>query len=401
MDLRELLDALFRWAHLIAGIMWVGNSMLFNWLDRNLEKSGQLTRLSQGKIFMVHSGAFYDVEKKLLEPGELPDTLHWFKWQNGLTWLTGISLLVIVYYFNHAAFLVDPSVHDVGPTIAITLSISSLFCGWLIYDGIWRTVGETNPRVATILSIAILFGAIFGFSQVFSGRAAYIQTGVLIGTLMTGNVWLVILPSQKELIAATRSGKDQDPKLSLAAKHRSIHNNYFTFPLLFIMLSNHFSAATTHHLNWLILIAVIVGGAGVRHFMNIRYLGGGRQLSTGAWLAPALGSLGIAAAGLMVISHMKPAPKYGLDHAVAFTRVQEIIGNRCLRCHSLHPSDDVFHAAPVGVMFDTPEQIETMATRIKYRAYDLGNMPFNNKTGITPSERAELAAWVDGGALLH
>lgn len=398
MDVRELLDALFRWAHLIAGIMWIGNSMLFNWLDRNLEKSGQLTRLSQGKIFMVHSGAFYDVEKKLLEPGELPEHLHWFKWQNGITWMTGISLLIVVYYFNGAAFLVDPSVHDVGPTIAITLSICSLFCGWLIYDGIWRTVGETNPRAATVISIVILFGAIFGFSQVFSGRAAYIQTGVLIGTLMTGNVWLVIMPSQRELIAATKAGRPQDPKYSIAAKHRSIHNNYFTFPLLFIMLSNHFSAATTHHLNWLILIAVIVGGAGVRHFMNIRYLGGGKQLATAAWLAPALVSLAIAVGGMMVISRVKPTPKYGVDHPVAFARVQEIIGNRCLRCHSLHPSDDIFKAAPVGVMFDTPEQIQTMATRIKYRAYDLGNMPFNNKTGITPTERAELAVWVDAGA---
>lgn len=401
MDVRELLDALFRWAHLIAGIMWVGNSMLFNWLDRNLEKSAQLTRLSQGKIFMVHSGAFYDVEKKLLEPGELPEHLHWFKWQNGITWLTGISLLVIVYYFNGAAFLVDPSVHDVGPTIAITLSISSLFCGWLIYDGIWRTLGESKPRAATVLSVVLLFGTIFGFSQVFSGRAAYIQTGVLIGTLMTGNVWLVIMPSQRELIAATTAGRPQDPKYSIAAKHRSIHNNYFTFPLLFIMVSNHFSAATTHHLNWLILIAVMVGGAGVRHFMNVRYLGGGKQLATAAWLAPALVSLAVAAGGLVLISHIKKAPKYGIDHPVAFSRVQEIIGNRCLRCHSQKPADDVFHAAPVGVMFDTPEQIQTMAPRIKYRAYELGNMPFNNKTQITPTERAELAAWVDGGARIQ
>src|SRR5262249_27799514 len=142
----ELLDVLLRWAHLIAGIMWVGNSMLFNWLDRNLEKSGQLSRLSQGKIFMVHSGAFYDVEKKLLEPGALPETLHWFKWQNFATWATGISLFVVVYYLHGAAFLVDPSIHDFGPAIAITLSVSSLFTGWIIYDGLWRTVGERNPR---------------------------------------------------------------------------------------------------------------------------------------------------------------------------------------------------------------------------------------------------------------
>jgi uncharacterized membrane protein len=372
--------------------------MLFNWLDRNLEKHAQLGRLSQGKIFMVHSGAFYDVEKKLLEPGELPQTLHWFKWQNFTAWATGIALLVVVYYFHGAAFLVDPSVHDVGPLIAITLSLGSLFTAWIIYDGIWSTIGQTNPRLATIISVACLFGSIFAFTQVFSGRAAYIQTGVMIGTLMTGNVWMIIVPSQRALIAATKSGADQDPKLSLQAKQRSIHNNYLTFPLLFIMVSNHFPGATNHFLNWLILIVVIVGGAGVRHFMNMRYLGAGKELATSAWVVPAAVMGGIACVGLYGISHMEPRPKFGIDHDVTFARVQEIVGNRCVRCHSLRPSDDMFKAPPVGVMFDTPEQIVVMAPRIKYRAYDLANMPFNNKTHITDEERAELAAWVAQGA---
>ena len=396
----ELLDVIFRWSHVIAGIMWVGNSMLFNWLDRNLEKQAALGRLSQGKIFMVHSGAFYDVEKKLLEPGELPATLHWFKWQNFTTWASGISLFVVVYYFHNAAFLVDPSVHDVGPLIAITLSVGSLFTAWLVYDAIWRTIGESQPRFATALSIAILFGSIFAFTQVFSGRAAYMQTGVMIGTLMTGNVWMVIVPSQKLLIDATKSGVAQDPKLSIQAKARSIHNNYLTFPLIFIMVSNHFPAATTHYLNWLILIAVMIGGAGIRHFMNIRYRGGGLELAKSAWLAPAFVMGGIAITGLFVISHMVPKPRYGIDHPVTFARVQEIIGNRCMRCHSQHPADEMFTAAPLGVMFDSPEQIRVMAPRIKYRAYDLANMPFNNKTHITDTERAELATWVSAGANL-
>ena len=389
---------LLRWTHVIAGIMWIGNSMLFNWLDRNLEKSAGLGRLSQGKIFMVHSGAFYDVEKKLLEPGSLPDTLHWFKWQNFTTWASGICLLIVVYYFHDAAFLVDPSVHDVSPLVAISISVSALFVAWLIYDGIWSTIGESSPRAASALSIVLLFGAIFGFAQVFSGRAAYIETGVMIGTLMTGNVWMVIVPSQRALIEATRTGKEQDASLSIAAKQRSIHNNYLTFPLIFIMVSNHFPAATTSHLNWLVLIAVIVGGAGVRHYMNIRYLGAGKQLAAAAWLAPAVVMGAVAVGGLMVISRVQPRPKYGIDHPVTFARVQEIIGVRCLRCHSKKPSDDVFHAAPLGVMFDTPDEIRVMAPRIKYRAYDLANMPFNNKTGITNTERAELAAWVDAGA---
>ena len=401
MSASELLDVIVRWSHVIAGIMWVGNSMLFNWLDRNLEKSADLSRLSQGKIYMVHSGAFYDVEKKLLEPGHMPATLHWFKWQNFTTWATGISLLVIVYYFHGAAFLVDPAVRDVGPLVAVSLSASAILCGWLIYDGLWRTLGETAPRAATAISIACLFGAIYAFAHVFSGRAAYIETGVLVGTIMTGNVWFVIVPSQHALVDATTHGKEQDPKLSIQAKARSIHNNYLTFPLIFIMVSNHFSGATTHPLSWLILIFVIVGGAGVRHFMNVRYLGGGKQKPLAAWLAPAVVMGLVACVGLVGISNLHLRPKYGIDHPITFARAQEIIGTRCLRCHSEHPGDDIFKSAPNGVMFDTPEEIKTMASKIKYRAYDLANMPFNNKTHITDEERAELAAWVDAGAHIN
>jgi hypothetical protein len=233
MHANELLDVVFRWAHLIAGIMWIGNSMLFNWLDRNLVAPGPgAGKLSQGKIFMVHSGAFYDVEKKLLAPGELPDEMHWFKWQNFTTWATGISLMVVVYYMNGAAFLVDPSVRAMGQGEAIAWSLGSLVAAWAVYDGVWMTVGKRAPSVATALSFVLLFVAAYGFTLLFSGRAAYVQTGVLIGTMMTGNVWMRILPSQRSLIAATKAGREQDATLSLRAKQRSIHNNYLTFPLL-------------------------------------------------------------------------------------------------------------------------------------------------------------------------
>ena len=399
MSLNELFDALLRWAHVIAGIMWIGNSMLFNWLDRNLEKSAGLSRLSFGKIHMLHSGAFYDVEKKLLEPGQMPDTLHWFKWQNFTTWATGISLLVVVYFMHGAAFLVDPSLHDVEPSVAITMSVASLACAWIIYDGIWRTIGASSPRIGTALSIALLLGAIIGYTQFFSGRGAYIQTGVLIGTLMTGNVWFVIVPSQHALVEATRSGKEQDASLSVAAKQRSIHNNYLTFPLLFLMVSNHISAATSSWLNWAVLITVVIGGAGVRYFMNVRYLGGGKQRPVVAWLAPAVAMGAISIAGFMGLTRIHQPKKYGeIAYQVPFTRVQEIIGNRCLQCHSLHPSDDQFKAPPLGVMFDTPDEIRVMSPRIYYRAYDRGTMPFNNKTHITDQERAELGAWFEQGA---
>lgn len=382
--------------------MWIGNSMLWNWIDRNLEKQhAGLSRLTQGKIFMVHSGAFYEMEKKLLEPGALPANLYWFKWQNGITWMTGIALLVVVYFGNGASFLIDPSVAKLAPSVAISLSVGSLLVAWIVYDGLWSSYGEANPRVATVLSIAMLFGAIFGFAQVFSGRAAFIQTGVMIGTLMTGNVWMVIMPSQRSLIEATKSGKEQDPTLSIRAKQRSIHNNYLTFPLLFIMLSNHFSSATTGKLNWLVLIAVMIGGAGVRHFMNIRYRGEGKQLATGAWLAPAFGMAGIGIVGLLAIPHFatKPLPK--IDKPIAFERAHEIIRKRCLPCHSESPTDPTWTTAPQGVKFDLPLQIEIMAPRIYQKAVKEGVMPLNNKTLMTDDERAELGNWIEHGANIH
>ena len=394
MHANELLDVVFRWAHLIAGIMWIGNSMLFNWLDRNLVAPGpEASKLSQGKIYMVHSGAFYEVEKTLLEPGEMPDQLHWFKWQNFTTWATGICLLVVVYYMNGAAFLVDPSVRAMGQGEAIAWSAGSLIAAWAIYDAIWMTIGKRAPGVATALAFVLLFAAAYGFTLVFSGRAAYIQTGVMIGTVMTGNVWMRILPSQRSLIAATKAGQAQDETLSLRAKQRSIHNNYLTFPLLFIMISNHFPSTYGHHLRFYVLAMVMIGGAGVRHFMNVRYAGR-------MWMGPALGMAGFAIAGLMILTRIREAPAVTVTDQVSFARVQEIIQARCVQCHSAKPTDDQFVVAPNNVMFDTAERIQAMAARIKDRVYTNQTMPFLNKTQITPQERAELGAWVDQGAKL-
>jgi uncharacterized membrane protein len=246
----------------------------------------------------------------------------------------------------------------------------------------------------------MLFGAIYFYTKMFSGRAAYIQTGVTIGTLMTGNVWLCILPSQRELIRATKAGEDQDASLSLRAKQRSIHNNYLTFPLLFIMLSNHTPSATLHYLNWLILIAVLVGGAGVRHFMNIRYRGGGKQLPLGAWLSPALVMLCVAGGGLYAITHVKP-PSIIADHPVTFVRAQEIVVKRCQPCHSAHPKDSAFPVAPNNVVFDTPEQMKVMAPKMFERAVETRSMPFLNRTEISDDERGELGRWIEDGAKLE
>jgi uncharacterized membrane protein len=389
----ELLHLVFRWVHLIAGIMWIGNSMLFNWLDRNLERAPDARPGLVGNIWMVHSGGLYEVEKKALEPSQLPQTLHWFKWQNGITWLSGICLLVLVFYMAAASTMVDPRVADIAPRTAVLIGAASLPLAYLAYDLVWRTRVGKLPGLATLLTIAVVVAASAVYFLYFSGRAAYIHVGVLVGTLMTGNVWFVILPSQRELIAATKEGRAQDPAIGDQAKQRSVHNNYFTFPLLFIMISGHFPSTFTHPLSWMVLAVLALGSAGVRHLMNIRF-------TTPLWLFPAVTLFFVTATATLLLfanrELFSDLPVRGAP--VPFAEVADIVHRRCNSCHSASPSDPVYRAAPNGVMFDTPDQILRKADDIKQRAVTLRNMPLANLTGITPDERAALGAWVDQGA---
>lgn len=401
MTVHEFLDLLVRWVHLIAGIMWIGNSMLFNWLDRNLEKApGREKEVGyEGKMWMVHSGGFYEVEKRQLAPGQMPARLHWFKWQNFTTWASGIGLLIVVYYLNGGAYLIDPSVKALGYPQALTFSIGTLVGAWILYDVLWRTLGKTQPKVAVVLSIAALLGIAYALTQTFSGRAAYLHVGVLLGTVMTGNVWMVIVPSQRKLVAATESGQEQDYALNQKAKQRSIHNNYMTFPLLFIMLSNHFPGTYGHPLNWLILFVLMFAGAGIRHFMNIRF----GFKTTLPWLGPIVAIAAVATVLLFVLtarpaSSAPSAVTADQKPPVTFAQAHGIIQSRCVACHSAHPTEPMFPAPPSGVMFDTPEQIKLLAPRIKERAVVNRTMPFINKTGMADQERELLGRWVDEGA---
>lgn len=404
MTVHEFLDLLVRWVHLIAGIMWIGNSMLFNWLDRNLEKApGREKEVGyEGKMWMVHSGGFYEVEKRQLAPGQMPARLHWFKWQNFTTWASGIGLLIVVYYLNGGAYLIDPSVKALGYPQALTFSIGTLVGAWVLYDVLWRTLGKTQPKMAVVLSIAALLGIAYALTQTFSGRAAYLHVGVLLGTVMTGNVWMVIVPSQRKLVAATESGQEQDYALNQKAKQRSIHNNYMTFPLLFIMLSNHFPGTYGHPLNWLILFVLMFAGAGIRHFMNIRF----GFKTTLPWLGPIVAIAAVATVLLFVLT-ARPAVSAPSNAVVdqkppvTFAQAHGIIQSRCVACHSAHPTEPMFPAPPSGVMFDTPEQIKLLAPRIKERAVVNRTMPFINKTGMADEERELLGRWVDEGASLQ
>jgi len=391
---RELLDLFVRWTHVIAGIMWIGNSLLFNWLDRNLQPIDPPPEGSLGKIWLLHSGAFYEVEKKLLPAGTpYPDKVHWFMFQNLTTWASGIFLLIIVYYLGGAAYMIDPSVANISAGTAIAIGVGALIGGWLVYDLLWKSPLGKNTPLAFAISFVLLIGVSYGLAQVLSGRAAYIHVGALLGTLMTANVWFYVVPSQRALVAASRAGLAQDPALSYRAKQRSIHNNYMTFPVIFIMISNHFPSTYGSSLNWLILAVLMVGSAAFRHFLNIRFTYGG-------WLrlATATTLLTIAVVTLLITRANAGSSGSAGSAPVTFADARAVIMRRCIECHSSTPTDATFTVAPVGIMFDTSEQIQRMAARIKERAVVTKTMPFNNKTGITDAERALLGAWVDQGA---
>jgi uncharacterized membrane protein len=393
--LRELADLLIRWVHLIAGIMWIGNSLLFNWLDRNLEKAEGDSEAQkpgfEGRIWMVHSGGFYDVVKKQLEPGQLPERLHWFMWQNFTTWASGIFLLIVVYYLGGAALMIDPAIRALSPAMAVAIGAGSIVAAWMIYDLLCRVLIK-KPAVFGVIGFTLLGALAFGLTHALSGRAAYIHVGVILGTVMTGNVWTVIIPSQRELVAATKSGRAQDPELGKRAKQRSIHNNYMTFPLLFMMISNHFPSTYGQSLNWVVLGVLIVGGALTRHFMNIRFY-------YRAWFPAATATILASVIALFVLTKPKTvesAPRYTAK--VDYMRAREIVSSRCVPCHSESPTDDIFKIAPNNVRFDTAEQMKLLAPRIKERACNLKTMPLANRTQMTDDERAQLGAWVDQGA---
>ena len=400
-EVLEWLNLLARWVHVIAGIMWVGNSMLFNWLDRNLRDADSDHPAKFGETWLLHSGGFYRVEKFKASADTLPDLLHWFKWQSYTTWVSGFCLLLIVYFQGRGAYLLDPTVSNLTYGDAVALTLSLLAGGWMFYDLLWRIPART-PWLQGVVSLAALIGATYLVCDHLSGRAAYLLMGALMGSLMAGNVFFHIIPSQKEMVGAIEAGHDQDMALANRAKQRSIHNNYMTFPVLFAMISNHFGGLYGHHLNWLILLILFFASALIRHFMNIRFY-------WKPWLRASAGTLAATAAALVLIyqsgTTSRAAFTPGASNAptsseepVEFARVWEILHHRCVRCHSSTPQDPVLGAATGGVHFDSPGQVKSHADRIKIRAVVQRTMPLANQTGMTGAERAILGAWVDQGA---
>jgi len=395
----ELLDLTFRWVHVIAGIMWIGNSLLFNWLDRNLRPSPRGAAEVYGDIWLLHSGAFYFVEKTSLAGEPMPRPLHWFKWQAYTTWLSGAALLVVVYYAGGRALLTDPARANLTPALATGVAIGAIVVGWLIYDGLWRFVAPRSATVAGAGSIVALVLIVYTLTSVLSGRAAFLHVGALLATIMAGNVAMTIMPSQRVLVAAVAAGRAPDPALAIAAKTRSIHNNYLTFPVIVLMVSNHFPGIYGHPLGWLLLLVLIAIGAAVRHILNVRFTFRqwrptlGLTLAIGFAVLFAVGRAGAGAGG--PVSTVAAAD---IPAQVTFADARSIVDRRCAACHSVTPSITEFGSAPGGVSFDDPAQIQAFAARIRARAVETRTMPLGNRTNMTDRERAILARWIDQGA---
>ena len=388
----ELLDLTFRWVHVIAGIMWIGNSMLFNWLDRNLRPPSRTVTEVYGDIWLLHSGAFYFVEKTSLAGQPMPRPMHWFKWQAYTTWLSGVALLIVVYYVGGRALLTDPVRASLTPTIALAVALGSLVGGWLVYDLLWRFIAPRSATLAGALSIASLIGIVVALTSLLSGRAAFLHVGALLATIMAGNVAMTIMPSQRVLVAAVEAGRPPDPAVADAAKTRSIHNNYITFPVIALMLSNHFPGIYGHPRSWLLLLVLIAVGAGVRHILNIRF-------TYRPWV-PALAATVVIGFVVLLIAAAPTGLQGGsgplrIPTQVSFEDARSVIDRRCAACHSANPSITEFGPGPGGVSFDDPAQIRALAQRIRVRAVETQTMPLGNRTKMTIEERAILEAWLN------
>lgn len=390
----EWVNIVGRWIHVIAGIMWVGNSMLFNWLDRSLIPPEDKASPTIGKTWLLHGGGFYFVEKYTSD--EVPKVLHWFKWQAYTTWVTGFILLVAVYYADGGNFLL-PAGSAWSPRAALLLGLGMVFGGFVLYDLAWRIPLVKNHHVVFgFISLLVLFAITYGIHQVFTGRSAYLHVGAMLGTFMAGNVFLHITPSQKALIQRIHEGGGYSKDLSMRAKTRSIHNNYFTFPMIFTMISNHFAGLFGHELNWLILIVIMIAGALVRHFMNIRWTFVHWQAGIGA-------TLGTAAVALMAILHPGVETQaYGetddLGEPVTFAQARAVINQHCLACHSAWPTDKVLSLATGGVHFDYPKEIQQYADRIYARAVETKTMPMTVNKEMPDEDRELIGRWIRQGA---
>jgi uncharacterized membrane protein len=391
--LTEWASAILRWLHVVAGIAWIGSSFYFIHLDLSLKPRPGLPAGVKGDEWQVHGGGFYHMMKYLVAPAQMPDSLTWFKWEAYTTWLSGFSLLVLVYYLGADLFLIDKSVLDLTAFQAAAIAFVNLAVSWLIYEGLCRSPLGRHEVALALVGYVYLVALIYGFTHVFSGLGAFTQIGALIGTIMVANVFVIIIPYQKKTVEAMIAGREPDPYWGQIGKQRSVHNNYLTLPVVFLMLSNHYPLFFATRYNWLIVAIVLLIGPVIRHFFNSRHEGKGSPWWT--WAVAAAGMAAIAwlsAAGPAAITTgaLPPTPK--------FKQVSNIVISRCSMCHAAEPVWAGIPTAPRGVMLDTDEEIRRHVPLIEAFAVRSQAMPPGNITEMTSQERLLLESWIAAGA---
>ncbi|MGG5822287.1 urate hydroxylase PuuD [Falsiroseomonas sp. HW251] len=387
--LAEWANLLVRWLHLIAGIAWIGTSFYFIGLDNQLDPPRDGNPRVKGEQWSIHGGGFYHKQKYALAPAELPEKLHWFKWEAYWTWISGFTLFVLIYWWNASTYLVDPQVLDLPPWLAVVLSASMLAGGWVIYDQICRSNFGEDERKLSIAMVALLIVAAVLACNLFSGRGAFLQVGAMTGTIMVANVAMVIMPGQRRMVAAMQAGREPDPKDGRWGKQRSVHNTYLTLPVLFLMISPHYPMTWGSRWNWVVLLAIVLAGALVRQYFVSRQFGR-NPIALPLTAAAVVG-------GLMIVLRPAPGPQLAGIDVPSFTEVQAIAASRCASCHAARPTFDGIAAAPKGVMLDTPQNLRRWAQSMRQQIATEA-MPPGNLTEITPEERAKLLAWIAAGA---
>ncbi len=396
--LAEWVGLLLRWLHVIAGIAWIGSSFYFMHLDASLRPAPDIPAGKGGEAWEVHGGGFYQARKWLVAPAQLPDQLIWHKWESYSTWLSGFALLCWLYYGSADLYLIDPAIRDIGAPAAAAIGIGALALGWLVYDALCKSPLAKDDRLLAGVGFVFVVAVAWGFQQVFSGRGAMLHTGALMATWMTGNVFLVIIPNQKKVIADLLAGRTPDPALGKQGKTRSTHNNYLTLPVVFLMLANHYPMVWSTPYAFVIVALVLVAGALVRVFYNLRHAGRGN-----AWWCWAIAAACMAAAAaISMTSSNRGREALGLaaidppatpGHA-APSAVVEIVISRCSMCHAAEPVWTGIAVAPRGVRLDTPEDIQRQAPAIRLQAVATHAMPPNNITQMEAGERQVLAQWL-------
>ncbi len=386
--LLDLVSLCLRWLHMIAGMAWIGASFYFIHLDLGLKPVPGMTDGSQSEVWEVHGGGFYRAVKYLVAPPRLPAKLVWFKWEAYSTWLSGFALMIATYYWNADLFLIDRSVLDLTPSAAIAVSVGALLAGWLCYEAMCRSPLGRHDNWLAAVGFVFLVALCYGFTHVFSGRGAFIQIGALIGTMMVANVFVVIIPGQKKMVAAMTAGQAPDPEYGRQGKQRSVHNNYLTLPVVFLMISNHYPLMFGTRYNWLIFAIVLVLGFLIRHFYNLRHAG-----LPNPWWTWAAAAAGIAAIAWLSWSGAQPAQTASATAPrAAFAAAADVVQTRCIMCHTASPVWAGITAPPNGVRFDTPDDIRRHAGEIRTYAVLTHTMPPGNVTDMSEGERQILAA---------